>query len=428
MADQEATERPYFEPQSPCGPPCPRFAAFGTCSAESCIFFHASLPLEPRRWRYCIGCGSGLAVPNFVPKPYTLLRRTIEANAFTLDQEHPEECDMFWGQSFPGLNFLRKLKPSTKLNHFPRIDTISHKNELAQALCAFQGSKAGPDVFHPKSYILPAAVNEFLAAEGGSERTVLWIAKPYKLGCSRGHRILPIGELRQLSTDPEEVKKSRKLDDASLLLQPRVMQLYVADPLLVDGRKLNMRAYVCVRSFSPVEAYVYHAPLFGISPRLFTTDRSSLEDPRVHLQPMRLHCSNDDFWDIDRMQAWACEKGYDFRNDVWRERIHPIVRRVCEAAAPVVNAATSRVALQLGESRDLQCCQLLALDFIFAADGFWPWLMEANHYPDVESSLLCHNSAISSVQHPIKSAMLADYLSVLMGNHSPIGLGRWQRV
>jgi Tubulin-tyrosine ligase family len=41
--------------------------------------------------------------------------------------------------------------------------------------------------------------------------------------------------------------------------QPSVVQRYIADPLLLHGHKFDLRLYVCVTSFNPLEAFVYQA-------------------------------------------------------------------------------------------------------------------------------------------------------------------------
>ena len=66
----------------------------------------------------------------------------------------------------------------------------------------------------------------------------VWILKPTSL--SRGRGIFLLDDVT-----------------SAICEQPSVVQRYVADPLLLHGHKFDLRLYVCVTSFNPLEAFIY---------------------------------------------------------------------------------------------------------------------------------------------------------------------------
>lgn len=66
----------------------------------------------------------------------------------------------------------------------------------------------------------------------------LWILKPSSL--SRGRGIYLLDDLTAIACS-----------------QPSVIQRYIADPFLYQGLKFDLRLYVLVTSFHPLEAFLY---------------------------------------------------------------------------------------------------------------------------------------------------------------------------
>ena len=96
--------------------------------------------------------------------------------------------------------------------------------------------------FLPLTFNLPKDFTQFSIKFHEDEITNrdnnYWIMKP--IGKSRGRGIKVIGSLSELN-----------------YIDNIVVQKYIADPLLLDGYKFDMRIYVLVTSFHPLEAFVY---------------------------------------------------------------------------------------------------------------------------------------------------------------------------
>merc|ERR1719453_1452871 len=62
-----------------------------------------------------------------------------------------------------------------------------------------------------------------------------------------------------------------------------VIQQYVDRPLLLNGYKFDLRIYVLVTSFQPLEAFVYEDGFARFSTQPYTVDASSLSNLFIHL-------------------------------------------------------------------------------------------------------------------------------------------------
>ena len=186
-----------------------------------------------------------------------------------------------------------------RTNHFQRHGELTRKDSLQRNLrrYAVLGGKMAA-AFHvmPETFVLPGQYMAFAEAygrdllksqhserqrqfrEGASLEAVsapssarasgvecsMWIVKPLNSSCGRGIRV--ISEL-------EEVNFS----------EAAVLQRYLHTPMLLDGFKFDLRVYVLVTRFAPLEAYVYSNGLARFSSKPYTTSAEGHSDKLVHL-------------------------------------------------------------------------------------------------------------------------------------------------
>jgi hypothetical protein len=101
-----------------------------------------------------------------------------------------------------------------------------------------------------------------------------WIMKP--VGLSRGRGIRVISDIGQV----------RYSEDT-------IIQRYVPNPMLLDGYKFDLRVYVLVTSFSPLEAFVYRRGYARLSSRPFSLEASGLADRFIHLTNAAVQRQNE---------------------------------------------------------------------------------------------------------------------------------------
>lgn len=172
---------------------------------------------------------------------------------------------------------MKDLNCLQKVNHFPHSWCVGRKDRLNRTMNTMKRIHGNKFDFHPEGYILPANRDAFLrrvttdmesmrtrlgAGAGGSsadvskknsseqliERSSMWILKPCASSCGRGIKVLTASQALQ-------VPKNK----AALL------QRYLSDPYLIDGKKFDLRIYVLVTGVDPLRVYVHNEGLTRIS-------------------------------------------------------------------------------------------------------------------------------------------------------------------
>lgn len=62
-----------------------------------------------------------------------------------------------------------------------------------------------------------------------------------------------------------------------------IVQKYLAKPLLFDGYKFDLRLYVLVTSFSPLEVFIYKEGFGRFASRPYDVESATLADTYIHL-------------------------------------------------------------------------------------------------------------------------------------------------
>lgn len=162
-------------------------------------------------------------------------------------KELPHGCslrsswNLFWSWSKPDID-LGKLLIWQRINHFPFNKNLTRKDLLYKNLDMFRRTYKISMPFLPLTFNLPKEFSQ-LSSKFHEEELLCreknyWIMKP--IGKSRGRGIKVISSLSELN-----------------YFDNIVVQKYIANPMLIDGFKFDMRIYVLVTNFHPLEAFVY---------------------------------------------------------------------------------------------------------------------------------------------------------------------------
>lgn len=170
-----------------------------------------------------------------------------------------------------------------RINHFPNSTELTRKDRLWLhfAQMAKNYGKGCFD-FVPETYVLPDNFDAFLKCYQRSR--CHWIVKPN--ASSRGRGIFILQDLSELPLD-ETVVVSR----------------YIADPLLIQGYKFDLRVYVLVTSYDPLKAYIYREGLTRFASAPYSTQEDHMQDAFRHLTNYSVNKNSYTFVENSDMRA-----------------------------------------------------------------------------------------------------------------------------
>ncbi|GMH39600.1 hypothetical protein BSKO_07498 [Bryopsis sp. KO-2023] len=272
-----------------------------------------------------------------------------------------------------------------RVNHYPNSRALTRKDLFKKHLARFQAiysNKTRPGSYFdisPTTFLLPKEYAFFVDSFNSSGKHVashetrpnVWIVKPVSTSCGRGIHLLE---------NPMDVS----------LGEPVVVQRYITNPLLIGGYKFDLRLYVLVTSFAPLEAWLYKDGFARFATEKFSLESELLDNSFVHLTNSSIQqCSdwktveNDDgprnpfggcvargssktsIHELWKLLDWDCEQ----QEVVWRQ---------CQDVV-----LTALFVAQEGITNQVNSFELFGFDLIID-DSLKVWLLEANSSPSLE--------------------------------------------
>ena len=295
---------------------------------------------------------------------------------------------------------LASLHSWQRVNKFPGATALTSKLQLWRHFAAMQ-QMHGRAAFNyvPDTYILPESLAAFETqlTEGGPDE--VWILKPDNetgrlRASSNGSGIfLHRAPSNPLSRASGEGGESTVLN-AAVWQHRGVACRYIERPLLIDGRKFDVRLYVLVTSFHPLVAYLYEEGLGRFASVPYDAN-GALEERTMHLTNYSLnkHASGFEIGDDAasggtsgcKWSLRACKRrlremlGTDDARRVWRSVDEVIVKTLISVEVPISKALEVHLPACSRGEHNRQCFHLFGFDVLIDAT-LKPWLLEVLTY------------------------------------------------
>lgn len=345
-----------------------------------------------------------------------------------------DDWDVYWANTLNSRNLFNadiglRLNDHQLTNHFPNHYELVRKDLLVKNIkryrkdlareCNPLAEKADVKLpsgqvitrysyldLIPLTYVLPSDYNIFVEEYRKLPQTT-WIIKP--CGRSQGAGIFLINKLSKLKKWSRESKKY--LQHHLTSKDTFVISRYIDNPLLIGGKKFDLRIYVLVTSFRPLKAYMFRRGFCRFCTMKYDASVTELDNMYVHLTNVSVQKHGNDYnsqhggkWGVKNLKLYLeGTRGKPVTERLF-EQIDWLIVHSLKAVAPVM-------------SNDRHCFECYGYDIIID-DKLKPWLIEVNASPSM--------IATTANDRILKRKLMEDILSVVL---PPDGIpdARWNK-
>ncbi|XP_017784470.1 PREDICTED: probable tubulin polyglutamylase TTLL1 [Nicrophorus vespilloides] len=280
-----------------------------------------------------------------------------------------------------------RMSDAQIINHFPNHYEISRKDLLVKNIKRYRrelekegnviAEKGDSKYLHldfiPVTFVLPADYNMFVEEYRKSPQST-WIMKP--CGRSQGSGIFLINKLSKLKKWSRDTKH---IFQPQLAKESYVISRYIDNPLLIGGKKFDMRLYVLVTSFRPLKAYQFKHGFCRFCTVKYDSSVAELDNMYVHLTNVSVQKHGGEYNSI-----------HGGKLSVQNLRLHLESTRGKEVTEKLFDQISwliihSLKAVQPVIASDRHCFECYGYDIIID-NKLKPWLIEVNASPSLTST------------------------------------------
>ena len=317
-----------------------------------------------------------------------LVRSILETSGFTSTDSH--DWNVLWVGSSAQLYLYEGLNEFQRINHFPNSYELTRKDKLHINISNMLGMYGKDDYdFVPDTFLLPDQYNEFYV-QYMKNKNNLWIHKP--CGSSQGRGIF-------LINSPADIPNT----------EPCIISKYIANPLLINDLKFDVRIYVLVTSFDPLRIYVYDEGLARFASEKYSTGNKN--NRFCHLTNYSVNKKNEKFvqnqdwrqdnvghkWSLNALNKTLEGMGVD-TTLLWLKIYDLIIKSILSIESIVLDSLRNLVVHRNN------CFDLFGFDVLIDSD-LKPWLLEVNLSPSLATD--------SPLDLHIKSSLISDTFNLI---------------
>jgi tubulin polyglutamylase TTLL9 len=201
------------------------------------------------------------------------------------------------------------LDAHQRVNHFRNYYELTRKDMMIKNLKRMKRKlikeqsldEAAQYDFFPETFALPSEYLLFVEAFKKLPENTSWIMKP--VGRCQGKGIFLFDKLNAVNDWKSDYRYRASGQDAASTAEKYVVQQYIGNPMLIGGKKFDMRLYALVTSFVPLTAYMYREGFCRFSSERYEHLRCGLGNDSMHLTNVAIQKKSDSY-DAETGQKW----------------------------------------------------------------------------------------------------------------------------
>lgn len=261
--------------------------------------------------------------------------------------------------------------------------------------------------FIPTTFMLPQDYNLF-AEEFKRNPCSTWIVKPSAK--ARGVGIFILNKLSQLKKWSRDSRSNNfQLPQSK---DSYVISRYIDNPLLIGGKKFDLRMYVLVTSFRPLKIYLYRLGFCRFCTVKYNANVNELDNLFVHLTNVSIQKQGSDYnsihggkWTIQNFRLWIEGTRGKSVSDKLFDEINWIIYHSLMSVQNVI-------------SNDRHCFEAYGYDII-VDDKLKPWLIEVNASPSLTSTTVSDRI--------MKYTLINDVINIVIP-HDEVPTVKWNKI
>eukprot|EP00754_Rhynchopus_humris_P040760 Rhum_TRINITY_DN23898_c0_g1::Rhum_TRINITY_DN23898_c0_g1_i1::g.178940::m.178940/K16599/TTLL1; tubulin polyglutamylase TTLL1 len=300
-----------------------------------------------------------------------------------------------------------RLSDHQIVNHFPNHHELTRKdcmvknvkryrkdNEKNMAIYSATGETVADYI--PLTYTLPSDYALFV--EEYKKTNSLWIVKPANRAQGKG--IFIVTKLGQITKWARQKWLEKGESGGSAVSKEQyIISTYIEDPLLIGGKKFDLRLYVLVTSYRPLRAYMHCEGFARFCTVPYNTDVSDLDNLFVHLTNVAVQKQGDDYND-KHGGKWNCNNLRLYLEGIYsKERCDKLFNTINFIIIHSLKACQSVI------TNDRHCFELYGYDLLVDS-SLRPWLIEVNASPSL--------SFTTPMDRMLKSTVVSDMLDLVV--------------
>ncbi|ORC88576.1 putative tubulin-tyrsoine ligase-like protein [Trypanosoma theileri] len=335
---------------------------------------------------------------------YSLLRTIAEEHGFKIQETEEDleknQFNLVWSDTVLPLTRLVRLANWQRTNHFPSMHLLCRKGHLGTTLGRMRKLLPTHYLFYPRTWSLRserAQFMRFITALRAKKMSKFFIMKPNS-GC-QGRGIV-------VTRDPLNA-----VDD----LDNYIIQEYIRKPLLLEGRKFDLRVYVLLTSIRAPSIFLFNDGLVRLCAEIYEkpTD-SNVRNACKHLTNYAVNKQSPEYVFNDDAEnggignkrnfkffnEWLESSGQD-PDEFWERVAHVICKTILVAQPQIANVYNSCFPRN---NDGYNCFEILGFDILIDSK-MKPWLMEVNHTPSLATD--------TPLDYNIKHALVTEVWNIL---------------